>query len=751
VEAVVSFRHFAGFLLAPPQLKQVLHVGNAGEVHALAVHPSSDMQLFATGSSDVGRVLDYTRDQYWWPDGPVPKECTTCCVLEDKAACQFDRKFDAGKLLYGNTHDRTGNRKGVYALAFSPSGKQFALGHGEGTIRLLTFPELQSKAVVCQSKLRERISVLEFVEDSGRVFRQGRVQRENRLAAACWDQQIYIFDAPGLKCIRVLKGNSGGVTQLQVSSDRAFVMSNAKALPGSDFTELYLGKGGEAWVKRTGVWAANRSFCAPDVKCCTSLRALTALAAAGEVPKTGAAAAALSNWASEQELNRTNKPPPLLDPHRSRSRGSSSSPHMHYDSDGWGLPICLLTPPPAFEGREWLDETHQEPEAASQTASTLERALRGELLGIWREPDGDVAPDTSTTSSTSTTTTGGEMDELAFVQLPQGMTTLTTTTTLPQFWMEATSVDASASASMGSCWLPTTHVAMFGYDYVDAGFWTSTSATSTTSTSSTLVSAEDLLRDAVGREAVMGSTADLVDVAQRLLARSRTLLRHQQMLAAALEEMLVWMPVPPTAAVLNGPTMEAQVWQAVTRGVSGHGGAVAQNVVEHPAVLLQPGIPDTWEDITRALPNVPPDRILNYRRRFWRDHVRRLCPATVRGQSRLNLTHDEDLYLLQVVDVNVNLGPTRKELLVFGDTSHSVQLYSYPALEGQGHHSFDGHAGFVTTMVPLPRGGDPPEEQLITAGGDDHAIMQWSVGPQTDAPLWLRSTAWREVVAKQDR
>lgn len=348
------------------RLKQVLHVGNAGEVHALAVHPSSDMQLFATGSSDatirfwdardhspvVGRVLDYTRDQYWWPDGPVPKD-----------------------------------GKGVYALAFSPSGKQFALGHGEGTIRLLTFPELQSKAVVCQSKLRERISVLEFVE-------------ENRLAAACWDQQIYIFDAPGLKCIRVLKGNSGGVTQLQVSSDRAFVMSNAK--DGQVlFFDIRTGERvaapairNQSWRRwccpagwaTTGVWAANRSFCAPDVKCCTSLRALTALAAAGEVPKTGAAAAALS-----------------------------------------------------------------------------------------------------------------------------------------------------------------------------------------------------------------------------------------------------------------------------------------------------------------------------------------------------------------------------KELLVFGDTSHSVQLYSYPALEGQGHHSFDGHAGFVTTMVPLPRGGDPPEEQLITAGGDDHAIMQWSVGPQTDAPLWLRSTAWREVVAKQDR
>eukprot|EP00439_Symbiodinium_sp_Y106_P045063 s289_g5.t1 len=167
-------------LLWSARLKQVLHVGNAGEVHALAVHPSSEMQLFATGSSDatirfwdardhspVGRVLDYTRDQYWWPDGPVPKD---------------------GKL-----------------------------GHS----------------------------------------------------------------------------NSGGITQLQVSSDRAFVMSNAK--DGQVlFFDIRTGERALVLPGRTGVWAANRHFCAPDVKCCTSLRSLTALAAAGEVPNTGTAAAALS-------------------------------------------------------------------------------------------------------------------------------------------------------------------------------------------------------------------------------------------------------------------------------------------------------------------------------------------------------------------------------------------------------------------------------------------------------------------------
>ena len=162
------------------------------------------------------------------------------------------------------------------------------------------------------------------------------------------------------------------------------------------------------------------------------------------------------------------------------------------------------------------------------------------------------------------------------------------------------------------------------------------------------MSAEDLLRDAVGREAVMANTADLIDVAQRLLSRSRALVQHQRMLLVALEEMLLWMPVPPSAAIMNGPTMDAHIWQAVVRGAAGRGGDVAQNVVEHPAVLLQPGVPSTWEAIIRALPNTPPERILNYRRRLWRDYARRVCPLPAHALGGDGAVPDDDLYLLQV-------------------------------------------------------------------------------------------------------
>ena len=188
----------------------------------------------------------------------------------------------------------------------------------------------------------------------------------------------------------------------------------------------------------------------------------------------------------------TNEPPGSRS--RSRGRASSSSSHIHYDSDGWGLPICLLMPPPTFEGREWLDETpgnttvapasmvHVEPDGDPRMVSTFERALRGELLGIWREPDGGVASSTATASSTSTTTTGGEVDELFLVQIPQGMTTLTTTTTLPLSWMDAWSPNASTSTSMGSDCPSAGQVAVFGCSYVGVNSWTTTSTTSTSST-----------------------------------------------------------------------------------------------------------------------------------------------------------------------------------------------------------------------------------------------------------------------------
>ncbi|CAE7359701.1 Eml5, partial [Symbiodinium natans] len=238
---------------AEERLKQVLQVGSAGEVHALAVHPSPELQLFVTGSSDatvrfwdsrdhspvVGRVLDYSRDQYWWPEGQVPKD-----------------------------------GKGIYALALSSSGKLLALGHGEGTLRLLSFPELQAPAVACASKQRERISALIFVDDS-------------LLIAGCWDQLIYIFDTSGLKCLRVLKGNCSSVTQMQISADSSYVMSNAK--DGQVlFFDVRTGERVAAPAVReqswrrwccpagwatTGIWSANRNFGIVDVKCCTNLRA----------------------------------------------------------------------------------------------------------------------------------------------------------------------------------------------------------------------------------------------------------------------------------------------------------------------------------------------------------------------------------------------------------------------------------------------------------------------------------------------
>ena len=364
---------------------------------------------------------------------------------------------------------------------------------------------------------------------------------------------------------------------------------------------------------------------APDIA-----QVATAVDQAEPLPVRNVDASSSSSW-STNEAPRSRS--------RSRSRASSGSSILHYDSDNWGLPTCLFEAPCTVGGP--ADTTGRsartpalETNLTEPPTSSLDRALRGELLGIWREPP------SGTTSSTSTTTTGGDVDELYLLQWPPGPTTLTTTT-----W--PVPVDPMWTLCASSSWVSSSSPCSWSTPSSGTCSW-STTSTSTTSTSSTLVSAEDLLRDAVGREAVMANTADLVDVAHRLLSRSRALVQHQRMLLMALEELLVWMPVPPSAAIMNGPTMDAHVWQAVVRGAAGQGGDVAQNVVEHPAVLLQPGVPSSWDAIAQALPNTPPERILNYRRRLWRDYARRLCPLSVRTPGEVGDVHDDDLYLLQV-------------------------------------------------------------------------------------------------------
>ena len=121
---------------------------------------------------------------------------------------------------------------------------------------------------------------------------------------------------------------------------------------------------------------------------------------------------------------------------------------------------------------------------------------------------------------------------------------------------------------------------------------------------------------------VFANSADLVDVAQRLLARSRALVRNQRLLVDALEEMLLWFPVPPDAAAHNGPTIDVNVWRSVARNaaVGDHGVGLA-TASSSEAVLLQPGLPGNLHELQRALPGVSPRVVAGLRRRLWQRHV----------------------------------------------------------------------------------------------------------------------------------
>ncbi|CAK9078015.1 Echinoderm microtubule-associated protein-like 6 (EMAP-6) (Echinoderm microtubule-associated protein-like 5-like) [Durusdinium trenchii] len=95
---------------------------------------------------------------------------------------------------------------------------------------------------------------------------------------------------------------------------------------------------------------------------------------------------------------------------------------------------------------------------------------------------------------------------------------------------------------------------------------------------------------------------------------------------------------------------------------------------------------------------------------------------------------------------------TGEQLLVAGDTSHRVKLYHFPSGCDQGFHTYDGHAGFVAAMLTVPLPPSPGDgataaapwsaTHVITAGGDDRAIVQWRLVSSASA---RRAVAWHEA------
>jgi len=246
------------------RLLRVLHVGHSGETWALSHHPGLEdgLRIFASGNSDgklrfwdpdkrcpvVGRVLNFNAEGIWWPQGRV------------------------------STRNFSLDPRGIYALSFNETGDLLAIGHGEGTLRVLTFPELQPIFEQCISKARGRLKAVKFDP------------RGQFLAAASEDTCAYLFRIErkggklSMSLHHQLKGNTSSLLHVQFNAAGTYLITNsadAQVLCYSTETGKRLNMPhDEAWASPwtckcgwpvIGMWSANRDMALNDINSCCSL------------------------------------------------------------------------------------------------------------------------------------------------------------------------------------------------------------------------------------------------------------------------------------------------------------------------------------------------------------------------------------------------------------------------------------------------------------------------------------------------
>lgn len=169
------------------QVVRVLQVSHPSAAYAMDFHPS--LAILASAS--------IARDVRFWN------------VAEKRPA--------VGKIL------RT--RLPTYAVAFSPcEGALLALGCDVGALEIYAFPSLQPVFMNTLSKFGERVGEVRFSPNGSFV------------AAACWDQRIYLLRIScdcgtsgwSVWLHKSLAGNSSTPTCIMFSSDSQFLMSNSK-------------------------------------------------------------------------------------------------------------------------------------------------------------------------------------------------------------------------------------------------------------------------------------------------------------------------------------------------------------------------------------------------------------------------------------------------------------------------------------------------------------------------------------------
>ena len=472
------------------------------------------------------------------------------------------------------------------------------------------------------------------------------------------------------------------------------------------------------------------------------------------------------------------------EPVRSRSRSPVPVPSaMEMGVDAYGYDICLM---PSASNQECGPQ--HDTNAWLQHSPMMQRVLEGELMGIWSEPDAEI--DTS-----STTTAPMDIDDFTtMVQLTMsassssstwsssntGGTSSSSTWMSPSMWVNpcthspgtlTTAWTTTSTPSNTSCTCSTTAVVTTSSLTWMWSSSTSTSSSTTTTTPSTSSSRTTLeaVGDATAGVMVFANTADVIDTLHRLLARSRALVRHQRLLLESLEEVAHWLPAPPTAPVLNGPSLDAAIWQNVARNVPHadgmHPGQVdgGNGTLPSPAplaVLLQPGLPEDLQTLDRALPSVPTAQVAGLRRRLWRHHVGRLHVQSGRELPQAENT-STPLFLVQTNEeemVPQHSGDAPHLAVPNGRVVHSRRRLHPPRrvslFEGQADFS---EAALHTGLSLATNGGLPSSAMSSSplpppgAGVTTTTSLEGSTLATPELGLWETRPSARERSRSRDR
>ena len=368
----------------------------------------------------------------------------------------------------------------------------------------------------------------------------------------------------------------------------------------------------------------------------------------------------------ENLRSRSRSPSRSLSAHVSRN-GSAPTSEFACNSEGEVIRVATASSSEEPRGPPPPEPVTHEPAIPSWV--TLEP------VGIWREmATTEGEPHEGTPTTTTSTNLAVEQDEVGngaddasdevdlMQQRPGEVTSMpasTSTTSTSSPWSSPSSMSLS-SPSSSVCALTASPCSLldsspFGSTILewDVG-WRDWPLTTTTTSSQTLEMTwpSDVVRDSVNTQLVHGDLVDVVELIAGLLDRQRHLRHMDNLIRDAIEEALLWIPMPLSSTPMNANTFQRNIWGAIARESeygSGPSSSTTSQLVTSPSVVLG-AFSATVDELRQLLPDRTASTVAGYRRRAWRVHAGRL----LEGQGRLPSAGsnqerevDSDLFLTQ--------------------------------------------------------------------------------------------------------